>query len=94
MTAPGVLPVANILLVIVNRLVDHPEAVRIESTESEGNTTFTIVSDPPDIGKIIGKQGRTARAIRTILVAISKVEGHQYTLDIEGPTPDPNLSEN
>lgn len=52
---------------IVKPLVDHPEDVRVATREDEKRITFQLSVHERDIGKVIGKQGRTAKAIRTIL---------------------------
>jgi predicted RNA-binding protein YlqC (UPF0109 family) len=56
---------------IVQALVDHPEQVAISAIEGRYSTVLEIKVAKDDIGKIIGKQGRTAQAIRTILNAAS-----------------------
>jgi predicted RNA-binding protein YlqC (UPF0109 family) len=56
---------------IVLALVDHPEQVAISEVEGKQSTVFEIKVAKEDIGKIIGKKGRTAQAIRTILNAAS-----------------------
>ena len=56
---------------IVQALVDHPEQVAISKVEGKQSTVFEIKVAKEDIGKIIGKQGRNAKAIRTILNAAS-----------------------
>jgi predicted RNA-binding protein YlqC (UPF0109 family) len=56
---------------IVQALVDHPEQVAISEVGGKQSTVFEIKVAKEDIGKIIGKQGRTAQAIRTILNAAS-----------------------
>lgn len=63
---------------IISGLVDNKEAV---SVVIEGDTVqVTVAKD--DMGKIIGKQGRTAKAIRTIVKAVGSKENKKYTLDI------------
>jgi len=52
---------------IVKPLVDHPEDVRVETREDDNRITFLLSVHEKDIGKVIGKQWRTAKAIRTIL---------------------------
>ncbi len=69
-------------LQIVHALVEEPEAIEIKCEETEGLTCFRIRVSAADLGKIIGKQGRTARSIRIILAAISMKTGHRYSLDI------------
>ena len=55
---------------IVDSLVDNKDAVTIESSEEDGVLVINIISEKDQIGKIIGKQGRIAKAIRTIVVLI------------------------
>lgn len=58
----------QLLLDIVNSIVDHPEKVKLdESTDSEGTLNFTLTVDPEDMGKIIGKEGKVIKSIRTII---------------------------
>ena len=54
---------------IVDSLVDNKDAITIESSEEDGVLVINIISEKDQIGKIIGKQGRIAKAIRTIVKA-------------------------
>ncbi|SFA41888.1 RNA-binding protein (KH domain) [Parageobacillus thermantarcticus] len=54
---------------IVQALVDHPEAVLVTSVEDEQTITYKLSVHKEDIGKVIGKQGRTIHAIRTVVYA-------------------------
>jgi predicted RNA-binding protein YlqC (UPF0109 family) len=65
---------------IVLALVDHPEQVAISEVEGKQSTVFEIKVAKEDIGKIIGKKGRTAQAIRTILNAASGKEAKKRTI--------------
>jgi hypothetical protein len=67
---------------IARALVDLPEAVVVEAVEREESTVLRLRVAPTDVGKVIGKQGRTARSMRTILGAVSMKHQHRYTLDI------------
>jgi predicted RNA-binding protein YlqC (UPF0109 family) len=67
---------------IARALVDEPEAVEVESVSRDENTVLKLRVAPQDVGKVIGKQGRTARSVRTILGAVSMKLHHRYTLDI------------
>jgi len=77
------------LLTIVRSIVDRPDEVEITVIPAEGCTTFRIKANPKDMGKIIGKQGHTARSIRTIVGASTMREGlgHTYAVDIVEGTP-------
>ncbi|MGC1783090.1 MAG: KH domain-containing protein [Acidobacteriaceae bacterium] len=67
---------------IARSLVDKPSEVSVNTSPSEGGTVLHLRVDPTDVGKIIGKQGRTARSLRTILGAVSVKLHHRYTLEI------------
>jgi len=74
--------VADLVREIAEALVDEPEAVEVESVARDENTVLKLRVAPQDVGKVIGKQGRTARSVRTILGAVSMKLRHRYTLDI------------
>lgn len=67
---------------IARALVDEPAAVIVEAVKHAENTVLRLRVAPSDVGKVIGKQGRTARSMRTILGAVSMKYHHRYTLDI------------
>lgn len=67
---------------IAKALVDDPAAVQVEAVERDESTVLRLRVAPTDVGKVIGKQGRTARSMRTILGAVSMKHHHRYTLDI------------
>jgi uncharacterized protein len=75
---------------IAKALVDEPEAVRVVAVQDGESTLLRLTVAPGDIGKVIGKQGRTARSLRTILGAASMKFQHRFGLDIvesEGDDP-------
>lgn len=67
---------------VAKALVDHPEQVQVRAVPGEQVTVIELHVDPGDLGKIIGRQGRTAKAIRTLLSASSLKLNKRYTLDI------------
>jgi hypothetical protein len=67
---------------IAKALVDIPEEVIVKSVEGEQITVLELKVAPGDLGKVIGKQGRTARSIRTILGAAGMKLNRRYTLEI------------
>jgi len=69
---------------IIKALVDEPEEVEINVVEGEKSTIFELKVAPSDTGKVIGKNGRIAKAIRTILNAAIAKSGKRITLDILG----------
>jgi len=82
MTQLDMLAVDELVREIARALVDAPDAVQVESDSREENTVLRLKVAPQDVGKVIGKQGRTARSVRTILGAVSMKLHHRYTLDI------------
>ncbi|MFC5861948.1 KH domain-containing protein [Acidicapsa dinghuensis] len=82
MTQMDMLSVDDLVREIAKALVDAPEAVEVETVSREENTVLRLRVAPQDVGKVIGKQGRTARSVRTILGAVSMKMHHRYTLDI------------
>ena len=76
------LAVNDLVREIARALVDEPESVQVESDSHDENTVLRLKVAPQDVGKVIGKQGRTARSVRTILGAVSMKLHHRYTLDI------------
>jgi predicted RNA-binding protein YlqC (UPF0109 family) len=67
---------------IAKALVDHPEAVEVKSVEGSQVMVLELRVHPEDLGKVIGRQGRTAKAIRTILGAGGMKLHKRYTLEI------------
>jgi predicted RNA-binding protein YlqC (UPF0109 family) len=67
---------------IARILVDEPDHVEVTSMERDDSSVIRLKVAPNDIGKVIGKQGRTARSMRTILGAASMKYRHRFTLDI------------
>jgi len=67
---------------IAKHLVDHPDAVSFVTEEKDNRTIFTLTVDPLDLGKVIGKKGRTAQAMRTLLTAVAAKEGKRAILEI------------
>jgi predicted RNA-binding protein YlqC (UPF0109 family) len=67
---------------IARVLVDAPQDVAVEAVAVADSTSLRLRVAPGDVGKVIGKQGRTVRSLRTILGAVSMKSHHRYTLDI------------
>jgi predicted RNA-binding protein YlqC (UPF0109 family) len=67
---------------VVKGLVQHPDAVTITPVQREGMTVYELRLDPTDVGKIIGRQGMTINAIRSLLLAGSAKKGMRCTLEI------------
>jgi predicted RNA-binding protein YlqC (UPF0109 family) len=74
--------ISDLITGIARALVDSPDNVSVEAIAHEDGTTLRLQVAQSDVGKIIGKQGRTARSLRTILSAASMKVHHRYSLDI------------
>lgn len=67
---------------IAKALVDIPEEVQVREVEGEQTTVLELRVAPSDLGKVIGKQGRTARSIRTLLGAAGMKLNRRFTMEI------------
>jgi predicted RNA-binding protein YlqC (UPF0109 family) len=67
---------------IAKALVDHPDEVQVKSVEGEQVTVLELRVHPEDLGKVIGRQGRTAKSIRTLLGAAGMKLRKRFTLEI------------
>ncbi len=74
--------VRDALTRLVRGLVDRPDEVEVESSQRGDVETLTLEVAPEDVGQVIGRQGRTARALRALLDARSLEDGRSYVLDI------------
>ncbi|MFZ8967615.1 MAG: KH domain-containing protein [Ilumatobacteraceae bacterium] len=72
---------AAVLTHIVRSIVDDPDAVRVESTSVDGRDRLEVRVGPGDLGRVIGRRGRTAASIRTVTRAAAARDGVE--LDIE-----------
>lgn len=72
----------ELVKVIVEPLVEKPDEIDIREVENEGTTVLELRVNESDLGKVIGKQGRTAKAIRTILNAAGMRQGKKVSLEI------------
>jgi predicted RNA-binding protein YlqC (UPF0109 family) len=68
--------------VVVRALVDKPDSVRVTESERRGMTVLELTTAPNDMGKIIGRQGRTAAALRTLVAVTAEKHGKRAQLDI------------
>ena len=82
MTTDGASPMRAVVEVIARALVDKPDAVKVTETERRGMTVLELTTAPGDMGKIIGRQGRTAAALRTLVALTAEKQGQRAQLDI------------
>ena len=69
--------------VIAKALVEHPEEVSVIETEKNGETILELKVAPADMGKVIGKQGRIAKAIRSVVKAAASKEDKKVIVEIQ-----------
>jgi len=68
--------------VLARALVDHPDDVRVKEIASDRTIVYELSVAPDDMGRIIGKQGRIAKAIRTVVNASAVKENKRVTIEI------------
>lgn len=73
---------AELLAYLARQLVDEPDAVRVETEEREDATILLLHVAPGDVGKVIGRQGRIARALRTVVRAAAARSRTRVVLEI------------
>lgn len=73
---------SELVKTIAKALVDNPDAVKVTAIEGEEVITLELSVHPDDMGKVIGKQGRIAKAIRTVVKAAATKENKKVVVDI------------
>ena len=77
----------DVVEVIARALADEPDEVRLVETAHRGMTLLELFVSPADLGRIIGRQGRTAAALRTLVAATAERDGDKVTLEIRETLP-------
>ncbi|MFD1178100.1 KH domain-containing protein [Paenibacillus puldeungensis] len=72
----------QLVCVIAKALVDHPDDVHVEVVEKEHLIVYELSVHPDDVGKVIGKQGRIAKALRTVVTSAAVKMDKRVTVDI------------
>ena len=72
----------NLLVLLVRPIVDEPDRVEVEASESDTRVDLELRVAPDDIGKVIGRGGRTIRAIRTVVKAASVKIGKRVNVEV------------
>ncbi len=67
---------------VARRLVEHPEGVVVSREDKDEKIVFRLKVSEPDVGKVIGRSGRTAQALRILLTAVAAREGKRAILEI------------
>jgi predicted RNA-binding protein YlqC (UPF0109 family) len=71
----------DVVEIVARTLADRPDAVRVVEREHRGQTLVELFMAPGDLGRVIGRQGRTATALRTLVAAAADLEGTKVTLE-------------
>lgn len=71
----------EILEIMIKNLVENPEAVSIEEVQKEKETVLKVTLDAKDMGRVIGKQGRMAKSIRTVIKAIAVKQNQKVIVE-------------
>lgn len=74
----------NLVLVVARSLVDEPDEVEVSGTETDSRVDLELRVAPDDMGRIIGRHGRTIRAIRTVAKAASVKLGKRVNVEVPG----------
>lgn len=72
----------ELLLYIAKNLVDNPDSVSVTQSKNEEETVLELRVAPEDMGKVIGRQGRIARDIRTVVKAVAQRAGEKVSVEI------------
>jgi uncharacterized protein len=75
--------ISDAVRALIKLMVDHPDAVRVECDATSEGVSLRVSVDPADIGKVIGKQGRTARSLRILVTAMGMASKQRISLDIQ-----------
>ena len=71
----------NVVEVLARKLVDQPDLVKVTEMEDEDGSDISVVTGSGDLGKLIGRQGRTATAVRTLATVAAEVDGTRAAVD-------------
>ena len=72
----------DLLLYIARNLVDHPEAVTVTEVPGQEEITLELRVAPEDMGKVIGRQGRIAKELRTLMRSVAQRQGTKVSVEI------------
>ena len=72
----------ELLTYVARNLVDNPDKVSVSQYESDGETVLELRVAPEDMGKVIGRQGRIAKEIRTLMRSVAQRQGKKVSVEI------------
>jgi len=73
---------------ILNKIVDHPDDLKIESLQNEESVTITAKLNPEDMGKVIGKGGKTINSIRSLVKILALKDQKRFNFNVESLNPE------
>jgi len=76
------MPIVDLVRLIVKALVDQPDLIEVTALEGQVSTVIEVKTGPGDMGKLVGKRGRTADAMRTLLVAFGGRYKRRFILEV------------
>lgn len=71
----------DVVEVVARALADRPDAVRVTERQGKGQTVVELMMAPGDLGRVIGRQGRTAAALRTLVTLAAELDGTRASVD-------------
>jgi len=74
--------VRQLVLHVARGLVREPGKVRVHEVDEDGTTVFELEVAPGDVGRVVGREGRTAQALRVLVAALARKRGERATLEI------------
>ena len=72
----------DVVEVVARALTDHPDKVEVLEIDSSDGSRITVKTGPGDLGKLIGRQGRTATAVRALADVTAEIDGRRATVDL------------
>lgn len=75
----------DFLIYLLQSFVDHPEAVKVEEQGEGGLVILSVVVDPSDIGKVIGREGKVIKALRNVVKILAIKEGKRADINLQEP---------
>jgi predicted RNA-binding protein YlqC (UPF0109 family) len=77
--------IREVIETVAKALADSPQKVSVTETEQRGTTLIEVTAASPDVGKLIGRQGRTIQAMRTLATVAGERLGKKVTLEVRDP---------
>ena len=76
----------DLIRYVVEQFAEHPESIESKTEERGNSVTVTVLLEEEDMGKVIGRQGKIAKALRSLVKAATPRGGKRYNIEIKGKT--------